>query len=94
MLVIVSIDLIIIVIGSAIPQSRLIATKKLDVYNPQMTTVCVLFLIVQLRYTTQRCIVNSQTFVNQELMRVTILISSCLPGTVCPSCNILITYFI
>ena len=38
-LVIVSIDLIIIVIGSAIPQSRLIATRIRDTQHPEATTV-------------------------------------------------------
>ena len=40
MLVIVSIDLIIIAIGSAIPQSRLIATRIRDTQHPEATTVC------------------------------------------------------
>ena len=38
-LVIVAIDLIIILIGSVIPQSRLIATKTEDTQHPQTTTV-------------------------------------------------------
>ena len=38
-LVIVSIDLIIIAIGSAIPQSRLIATRIRDTQHPEDITV-------------------------------------------------------
>ena len=38
-LVIVAIDLIIILVGSVIPQSRLIATETKDTQHPQTTTV-------------------------------------------------------
>ena len=47
-LVIVSIDLIIIIIGSAIPQSRLIATKIRDTQHPEDITVNKILLVLKM----------------------------------------------
>ena len=47
-LVIVSIDLIIIVIGSAIPQSRLLATKIRDTQHPEATMVNKILFVLKM----------------------------------------------
>ena len=47
-LVIVSIDLIIIIIGSAIPQSRLIATRIRDTQHPEATTVNKILFVLKM----------------------------------------------